>query len=183
MIATGTQDKKKVIILAVLLAVVALVLLRDFVSFGGSTAIPAAAVSPDKALQIPDPLLHLSELQRVRSVHYHGSLRNLFEVVQVAEPHVTSGHGPGGGPIMPQPIAPPQPVVQAPPPMPLKFYGFETRTGQAKQVFLQLGDNVYVVTEGQIIEHRYLIGRIDKASVEVRDLQTQQAQTLPLIAG
>ena len=70
-----------------------------------------------------------------------------------------------------------------PPPIPLKFYGFAQPSGQAERIFLQMGDDNFVVSQGDIIAHRYQIENIGKVSIRVRDLQTQSVQELPLQQG
>jgi hypothetical protein len=182
----GAEKKKQVAIMAALVVVALLLIFRDVINLGGSRgATMTTAVTRNVRSTATDPRLHLDELERVQSIHYQGSLRNLFEpAAEQPGPRNTAGPGAPGAPGGPLPNTPPPTIGSVgPPPLPLKFYGFETRRGEAKRVFLQMGDNVYVVTEGQIIEHRYLIGRIEKTTVEVRDLQTQQAQTLPLIVA
>ena len=69
-----------------------------------------------------------------------------------------------------------------PPPIPLKFYGFATQAGQPKRVFLSStsGDDVFMGTEGQVINKRYRIVKINNASVEMEDILNSNKQTLPL---
>ncbi|MGH9482159.1 MAG: hypothetical protein ACRD1L_08695, partial [Terriglobales bacterium] len=85
----------------------------------------------------------------------------------------------------PKPVLPPPPPPgpPPPPPIPLRFYGFADASGMPERIFLQLGDDIYVASQGQVIEHRYLIESIGKVSVRVKDLVTQSEQDLPLQQG
>ena len=67
-------------------------------------------------------------------------------------------------------------------PIPLKFYGFATQAGQPKRVFLSstTGEDVFVGTEGQVINRRYRIVKVNNTSVEVEDILNNNKQTLPL---
>ncbi len=55
--------------------------------------------------------------------------------------------------------------------------------GGAKRIFLQMGDDIYLVSQGELVAHRYRIVRIDKASVTVEDTADQRTEALPLIVG
>lgn len=145
------------------------------------TALPGAAQdgAVRKILAEPDPGLHLDYLASARDVRYGGALRNLFAPAPLAPPpearRAAGRVGRGGS----QPAAGPPP----PPPIPLKFYGYATQEGSSKRVFLQMGNDIFVVKQGQIVAHRYQIVRIDKASVAVEDLDEQRTQVLPLIVS
>jgi len=76
----------------------------------------------------------------------------------------------------PKPPAPPPP-----PPIPLKFYGFSSRSG-AKRAFFLDGDDIDVAGENEIIKNRYKVIKIGVNSVEMEDLNYKHQQTLPLIA-
>lgn len=153
---------------------------------GGSaaTAEPSEAAAPQgsAAGQAPlDPTLHLGVLATLRSIHYGdgGTGRDLFHFVTAPPPPVHAEVGRGA-------LAPKGPVVPAgpppPPPIPLKFYGYAISDGST-QVFLQDGDAAFIVTEGQLIDKRYLIEKITPQYVMVKDNQTSQEQRLPLLAG
>lgn len=147
------------------------------------SALPGAAqdAAVRKILAEPDPGLHLDYLAGARDVRYGSALRNLFAPAPLAPPpgvRNAAGLAARGGS---QPAAPAGPPP--PPPIPLKFYGFATQQGSGKRVFLQMGDDIFVVTQGQVVAHRYQIVRIDKASVAVEDLNEQRTEVLPLIVS
>ena len=166
---------------AALLATVALAMLVArvwHVSLPGARALGLAS-SQGVREEIPattNPLLDLAPWERLQRIHYEGRGRNLFVAGPPPPPPgaVLSHPGQAPRPVLPQ--APPPP-----PPLPLRFFGYATQAGEPQRVFLEMGDTPNVVTTGQVIDHRYQIERILKAAVQVKDLRTQEVQTLPLL--
>lgn len=128
-----------------------------------------------------DPTLRLDLLATSEKTLYEGSGRNIF--VSHAEDVV-----------IPRPITPGTPDApvdqyhtptppQAPP-IPLKFYGFASRTGEPKKIFLKLGEDVFVAGEGEIVDRRYKVIRISPNSVEIQDVvNSGPPQSIPLTQG
>jgi hypothetical protein len=201
----GTEDKKKVY-MATGLGLVMLILLVRFLwqTFGPSPAAPAApppvvtvarpapasGETPQENTTAPayvhpaekvgglaslDPTLHPEIMRQAESLEYTGHGRNIFS--QFSAP-----------PAIPQPIAsirqahvdtgPPPPPP--PPPINLGFYGYAAeRTGQ-KQVFLLQGDDIFIASEGDVVDRRYRVVKIGAVSVQVEDIPYHNTQTLPL---
>jgi hypothetical protein len=65
----------------------------------------------------------------------------------------------------------------------LKFFGFASKPGETKKVFLSQGEDVFIAAEGDIIDRRYKILRITPLSVEVEDVLTNNRQSIPLTQG
>ena len=62
----------------------------------------------------------------------------------------------------------------------LHFYGYAAeKTGQ-KQVFLLHGDDIFIASEGDVVDRRYRVVKIGTASVQVEDIPYHNTQTLPL---
>ncbi len=126
-----------------------------------------------------DPALHFDLLKGSEDQQYEGTKRNIFS----NQPEVVIPNPADNGTRTPRG---PEPPVNSgpppPPPIPLKFYGFATQAGQPKRVFLSStsGDDVFVGTEGQVINKRYRIVKINNASVEMEDILNSNKQTLPL---
>jgi hypothetical protein len=191
----GLENRKKTTWAAVLAVVALLAVAYEFIPFftGSSTptssaqaAVPlparATARPPKKSGKKPrlenlDPTLRLDLLAASEKTQYEGSGRNIF--VSHAEDVV-----------IPHPITPgtpdPQPGYKTPtppqaPPIPLKFYGFASRTGEPKKIFLKLGEDVFVAGEGEIVDRRYKVIRISPNSVEIQDVvNSGPPQTIPL---
>jgi hypothetical protein len=199
----GTEDKKKVY-MAAGLGVVMLILLLRFLwqNFGPSPAAPSAPppavaevrpatatsettqdATPGFAHQAPkvgglaalDPTLHPEIMRQAESLEYTGRGRNIFSQFSVA-------------PEIPKPVAairqaqvdtgPPPPPP--PPAINLGFYGYAAeKTGQ-KQVFLLHGDDIFIASEGDVVDRRYRVVKINAASVQVEDIPYHNTQTLPL---
>jgi hypothetical protein len=65
----------------------------------------------------------------------------------------------------------------------LKFFGFASRPGEPKKVFLSEGDEVFVAKEGDIVDRRYKIVQINNTSVMVEDVLNNNRQPIPLTAA
>jgi len=201
----GTEDKKKVY-LATGLGLVMLILLVRFLwqTFGPSPAAPvapppvvtvarpapASGETPQENTTAPayahpaakvgglaslDPTLHPEIMHQAETLEYTGHGRNIFS--QFSAP-----------PAIPKPIAPIRqahvdtgpPPPPPPPPINLGFYGYAAeRTGQ-KQVFLLQGDDIFIASEGDVVDRRYRVVKIGALSVQVEDIPYHNTQTLPL---
>ncbi|MGH9534944.1 MAG: hypothetical protein ACRD2E_08805 [Terriglobales bacterium] len=132
-----------------------------------------------RLLHQPDPTLHEAYLHAVRSIRYQGELRNLFAPAPAAPLPVASNDpgSPGSAAAQAAANAGPPP----PPPIPLRFYGYATRSGEAKRVFLQWNDKIFIATQGEVVARRYQVIRIDPKAVAIEDLQEQRTEVLPLL--
>ena len=195
----GAEDRKKVIILVVLLAIVLPVGIWEVSGFFAAHSTPrpampnqAAPVQTASSANAPeaqkistgdiDPTLHLSKLAESEDVDYRGTGRNIFSAdsIPVAIPH---------------PIAPPRPIpigsVTVAPPVPqapaidLKYFGYsQDKTGSGSiKAFLVHGDDIFMARSGEVIDHRYRVGNISPGSVQVTDLSYNNTQTLPISAN
>jgi hypothetical protein len=204
-IKVGTEDKKKMYLAAALGAVMLILLVRFlWQTFGPSPAAPPAPApvvtvarpasttgeTPQENTTAPayahqaskvgglaslDPTLHPEIMRQAESLEYTGHGRNIFS--QFSAP-----------PEIPKPIAairnakvdtgPPPPPP--PPTINLGFYGYAAeKTGQ-KQVFLLHGDDIFIASEGDVVDRRYRVVKINSASVQVEDIPYHNTQTLPL---
>jgi hypothetical protein len=186
----GTENRK-VLAGAVVCAALALVFLaRMVVVLSANPPAASAATRPEQPAQGPqarrvprgapaqlaasnplDPTLRLDRLEASEATEYKGSGRNIFaEYVPPPPPapkiDPRTDH---------RPAAPPQP-----PPIPLKFYGFASRPGEPKRVFLSSGDDVFIAAEGEIVNRRYRVLHIGVNSVEIEDVLSNNRQTIPL---
>jgi hypothetical protein len=135
----------------------------------------------ERSAQSLDPTLHLAQLASAEQIKYEGSGRNIF----VSQPD----------PVIPTPLAPgvvgPNdtkgyqiPSVAAPPPIPLKFFGFASKKGEPKKIFLSKGEDVFIAGEGEIVDRRYKVVRISPTSVEIQDVVgSGPPQSIPLTQG
>ena len=130
-----------------------------------------------------DPRLRLDLLKGSSETEYKGAGRNIFRAekeVAIEKP-IAPVIKPNPGPVTPTPL--PGPVVQQPPPINLKFFGFANRPGEARQIFLLQNEDVFIAREGDVVNRRYKVVKINNNSVEIEDLLGNNRQTIPLTAG
>jgi hypothetical protein len=195
----GLENKKQTT-WAIVLGVIAVLAVAYVLipMFTGSTAAtsssaPVGAPAPGRAsargakgkkahAENLDPTLRLDLLASVEQTQYEGSGRNIFtseaEPVAIPQPAGTGHTDTATTP----PWVPPTPP--AAPQIPLKFFGFASRVGEQKRVFLSQGDEVFVAGEGEIVNRRYKVVRISPTSVEMQDMvYSGPPQNIPLTQG
>jgi hypothetical protein len=196
----GLENKKKTAWAAVLAVLALLAMAYEFVPFfaGSSTTASSAEAAAPMAThgtlrpgkkgskkthaENLDPTLRLDLLATSEKTQYEGSGRNIFvsqaEVVEIPHPITT------GAPDAPQETRYQTPTPPQPPPIPLKFYGFASRPGEPKKIFLKLGEDVFVAGEGEIVDRRYKVIRISPTSVQMQDVvNSGPPQNIPLTQG
>ncbi|HYN15651.1 MAG TPA: hypothetical protein VES66_07685 [Terriglobales bacterium] len=191
----GAENRTKIIILAVLVVLAVISVAYMFNSLGSRPApVAAAPVSPATTAAPPpprrpasrgpavavaapslDPELRLKLLESSEGTKYEGTGRNIFVPALEAIPNpIASGLAKKNEP----PPGPPPPPP--PPPINLKFFGFASHAGEPKRIFLAQGDDVFIGAEGDIVDRRYKIVRINPTSVEIEDVLNNNRQTIPL---
>lgn len=202
---TGTDNKKKTVLAAVL-GVIAIILVAWQVIpfFSGGSAAPTAIAPPPvennaanpsatqqrtaanrtnrnrgRATTTPvvntlDPTIRLDLLDSAAQQHYQGSGRNIFEayVPPPPPPPVDTTK------ITPPPIVNPGPPP--PPPINLKFYGWASKQGQAKKIFLSQGDQIFIASEGDLVANRYKVVQIGNGFVKIEDILNNNVQQIPM---
>lgn len=198
----GTEDKKKVISAAVLGVGVlgALVYFMTSVFGGGSAPAPAPAAAPapqntvartnrnaageHAAIRIPgigaslDPTLHPELMAQAESLEYSGRGRNIFSQFSAPVEVEQAKASPRPSHVQQQQIAQGPPP---PPPIDLKFFGYEARKDGSRKAFLLHGDDIFIASEGDVVDHRYRVLKIAPFSVQVEDIPYRNAQGLPLV--
>jgi hypothetical protein len=127
-----------------------------------------------------DPSLRMSAMLVTESLVYSGSGRNIFSAdsAPAAIPKPIAPVRPKG-PVVPVYTPPPGPPP--PPPIDLKFFGTATSANGHRRAFLLKGDDVFLASEGDIVQRRYQIETIGTSSIVVEDLSNNNKQTLPLL--
>ena len=198
----GTESRTK-LIAAIALGVVAIALLGNWLLGSSGTpttaaTTPAPVVAPlqdelraatpsrtgahgKKTIAGPrslDPTLRFAWLKSSEDTEYKGTGRNIFMAqVEIPTPIVNPATDKKRQGPQPPPAPPP------PPPIDLKFFGFASRPGEPKKIFLSQGEDVFIATEGDIIDRRYKVLRIYPMSVEIEDVLNNNRQQIPLTQG
>jgi hypothetical protein len=129
-----------------------------------------------------DPTLRMEAMLVTESLVYSGSGRNIFSAssapVDIPKPIA---------PVRPKgpvaPVAPPQPIgPPPPPPIDLKFFGTTTGADGKRNAFLLHGDDVFLASDGDIVQRKYRVVSIMANSILVEDMANNNRQTLPLLA-
>ena len=192
----GAENRKKAIIAAVLLPIALIAVGYQLMGSFSSPPAPAAAAQPEPAAapairpargkgvagkravapRSLDPTLRYDWLRESEDTKYTGTGRNIFSIVAD----------------IPKPVAPAiikqqqedaAKQAQLPPPPPpinLKFFGFASKPGEPKKIFLSQGEDVFIASEGQIVDRRYKVVRISPVSVEIEDVLYNHKQSIPL---
>ena len=198
----GLENKKKTIWAAVLGALAILLVAYEFIplltesSAPGSSAQAAAPLAPrvsatrggkaakKQHVESLDPTLRLDLLAASEQTLYEGNGRNIFvsqpDPVVIPKP-IAPGSPDAPGSTQSAYVVPPPPP---PPPIPLKFFGFASKVGESKKIFLSQGEDVWVAGEGEIVNRRYKVLHIAPNSVEMQDVvNSSPPQTIPLTQG
>jgi hypothetical protein len=187
----GAENKKQVQWMIVLLALALMVGIYNFVDFGTSSAAspsparPTQATRPTKKSSTEqlsdstlDPRLHVYELAVSQNKKYEAGGRNIFRMEEVKIEKTVSPVRPPFGPDPPPTPTPTPP----PPPIPLKFYGFASKSNEAKRIFLDDEGEVFVARQGDIVERKYKIVQINNTNVIIEDVLNSNRQTIQLTA-
>jgi hypothetical protein len=128
-----------------------------------------------------DPTLRMEAMLVTESLVYSGSGRNIFSAssapVDIPKPIV-----PVRTKALPPPPPPPPPGPPPPPPIDLKFFGTATGGDGKREAFLLHGDDVFLASDGDIVQRKYKVISISANSILVEDMANNNRQTLPLLA-
>ena len=128
-----------------------------------------------------DPTIHFDLLAQSEDTEYAGTGRNIFSAESAPPPIPKSIL-----PARPGPIGPGLPVATGPPPPPqppaidLKYFGYSEGKDKSMVAFFVHGDDIFMATTGQIVDHRYKVGAIKPTNVEVTDMSYNNTQTLSM---
>lgn len=198
----GAEDKKKVAIAGVL-GVAVLFLggrtLIDTFSTPAAAPPPAAVVTTQQApapanngsasatVARPaprlasaaslDPTLHPEWMAATETMTYSGRGRNIFS--QLSAPAEIEKPRAPARPVKVAASGPPPPPP--PPAIDLRFFGYSAARSGLRHAFLLRGEDIFIASEGEVVDRRYRVVRILPFSVQIEDLPYKNTQTLPLV--
>ena len=153
---------------------------------GNVVAVPAGNVAGAAAKNLGttsaqlDPTLRMDAMLVTESLVYSGNGRNIFSAssapVDIPKPIAAVRTKP-----LPPPPPPPPPGPPPPPPIDLKFFGTATSPDGKRRAFLLHGDDVFLASDGDIVQRRYKVVSISANSALVEDMANNNRQTLPLM--
>ena len=190
------QDRQKLSILIVLVAVLGLTIVMGYRMNQPDTtnAVQAPVTKPSENPPSPvDAKLRLDLVEK-ESGEENAGKKNVFEYHQAPPPTppvVQRGPvppsvsrpsdialTPGGVPVRSGPVGPPPP-----PPIPLKYQGYAVSTAPGGGFTAFLADDArhYNVTVGEVLMGRYRILGISDKTVDIEDLEFSRRQSLPIV--
>jgi hypothetical protein len=147
----------------------------------GNVAGAAAKTLGTTSAQL-DPTLRMEAMLVTESLVYSGSGRNIFSTssapIDIPKPIVPVRVKATG----PPPPPPPPPGPPPPPPINLKFFGTASGENGKRMAFLLHGEDVFLASDGEIVQRRYKVISVLANSIIVEDMANNNRQTLPLVA-
>ncbi len=196
----GAENRTKLIATGVLTLLALVLVGRMLFSSGDSSPTPAAPASVTSPVTAPpptartkgrgrsrkvgaaprslDPSLRYDWLQASEDTKYEGNGRNIF----LAQAEIPQPEGNGTTDKKNQEAQGPPPPPP-PPPINLKFFGFASKPGEPKKIFLSQGEDVFIASEGEVVDRHYKVVRISPMSVEIEDVLNNNRQSIPLTQG
>jgi len=160
-----TKQKKEIIALVALLFLAALVW---YGFFGKGRAGADAGIKAYVPINAEDYGKPFKDLEVTRSTDYKASGRNIFVAGPIASAAAPTAVKPLYHPSGPQP--PPEPP---PPVLGMKFFGLGTFPSNGpRRAFLQDGDDVKIVGEGDTIQNHLRVTHIGNDRIEYEDINT-----------
>jgi hypothetical protein len=163
------NQKKQIVVLVVLLVVAGTIWYWFF--FRERTPAFAGAVSVAENFQllsVENPSIHHDGVERVRKTQYKGNGRDIFSSIPAPLPK-PKGSDPG-------PKTSPVPVIPEPPkvaPLPVKFFGYGTvPAGSARRAFFTDGEDVYIVSEGEVLLNRFRILKVNNTNLDYEEISS-----------
>ncbi len=169
------KQRKEIVALVVLLAIAGIIWYWFF--FRQKSIAPSGAVAVTqnyRLLSVENPAPHPREA--ARSTEYKSNGRNIFSAIAPPPPSQTPDH-------VVRKKEPSGPPVEAPPPPPeipanMHFFGYGTvPNGTSRRAFFTDGEDVFIVSEGEVFLNRFRILKVNNASLDFEEVSSGRRGT------
>jgi hypothetical protein len=167
------KQKNQIIALAILIAIAVGVWKWQSWTPGRGTSTNAAVfLQSYRPMTVANPEIRWWEIEKRRKADYKGSGNNPFSTAVQPSPDEIKKQADDAAKIAEarknEPPPPPPPPQL---PSNMRFFGYGTvPNGTPRRAFLSDGDEVYIVNEGDTLLGRYLILKINNASLEFEEV-------------
>jgi hypothetical protein len=163
------SQKKQLAVLAVLVVVAGSIWYWFFFRDKTPASTSAVAVAENvPLLGVENPELHKGQVDRTRKTEYKSNGRNIFSPIPPPPPQPK---------ITTRDLNTPKPplAVEAPrvSPLPVKFFGYGTvPAGSARRAFFTDGEDVYIVSEGEVLLNRFRILKVNNTNLDYEEISS-----------
>lgn len=168
--------RRQLVVLAIVVVLLVVVYFSNRSQVGG---LPGVLANDTKftPLNVQEPQLRLDELTKLQKLEYSGTHRNIFTATPPPPPVAVAENAKAAQPIvgpMPKPILPVQ--------VPGEFFGFALMRNSGKRVaFFKVGEDVFVVPEGDTFLNRFRLVHIGNDSADVEQLSDGRHATVMMV--
>ncbi len=162
------SERTKVVVLVVLGVVLAAVVFYMYVG-GTSLAVGTGSSDSDayQPIDVQNPALHLDRIEQLRKLEYKPTGRDIFSAQLPPPPR------PAEPPRALPPVGPSLPPEPPPFSPPFKYYGYSDDVATKKRSgFFTNGEEVFIVSEGDLIQGKFRIVGISPNSADVEEVST-----------
>ena len=206
----GTEDKRKVIILIAMAAVIVPAAIWELHGYFGSPTptprpvivaptTPATSTTANQQRSVKVMSGSVSSAGQEAQKLANAGIDPTLHLEKLAQTEDVEYQGTGrnifsadSAPVaIEKPIAPPRntasvtaPLVPqgppAPPPIDLKYFGYSQTRDKSIKAFLVHGEDIFMAKSGEVVDHRYKVGSISPGSIEITDLAYNNTQSVPI---
>jgi hypothetical protein len=179
----GAENRKKVILTATLMVIALAFFVYMVFGGSGSGTVPLGAADEQSQRRAHvqadasfDPSVRTDLLRDSEGMIYAGTGNNPFAMRSDPPPPpkcAPAGESSRGLPWCHEITIPGPPKAAE---IPLTFFGFASKLGEPKTIFLSHDQDIFIAKEGDIVDRRYRIVHINPGSVEVQDVLDSNAE-------
>jgi len=174
------KQQKELVVLVLLLLIAGNIWYWFF--FRHKTSAPASAVAVtqnyNRLLSVENPAPHTDRREAARKSEYKSNGRNPFSPIAPQPPQTPDQVVKRKEPSGPQ-VEPPPPALTIPANM--HFFGYGTvPNGTARRAFFTDGEDVYIVSEGEVLLNRFRILKVNNASLDFEEVSSGRHGTANL---